>query len=239
MSEFNKIFICLKKALIFKFEKECAIYLLSKLLSIGLIILSFTNKLPQIINMYKSKEVIGLSYISIYLDVICTLFSSLYPFHKGYAFLTYGEVVIVLFENLIIFLLSWIYDKNKSNKKNNISFIFFIISFLFICFKGILNEKTWTIIGSTSTSFAVLSKIIQIIRCYKVKNTGPLSTYTFGANMFGNIIRFFTSIKETKDYMLAGGCFIAFILNLIIFIQIIYYNRNKNEINKIKNKKLI
>jgi mannose-P-dolichol utilization defect protein 1 len=242
MSEFDKFFVCVKKTLTFHLEKECLTYLLSKGLSVGMVLFSFTSKLPQILNMYKSKTVIGLSSISIYLDVICTLCSSLYPFHMGYPFLTYGEVVIVLIENLIIFLLSWKYNIDKSYRRNNLSFTLLIFSFLFICYKGILNEKSWKVVGSTSTSFAVLSKITQIIKSYKEKNTGPLSTFTFGMNMFGNVFRFYTSIKETKDYILAGSCFIAFILNLIIFLQIIYYNRNKiynKEINNKKNKKNI
>ena len=233
MSEYN---YCLKKTLSFNFEKECITYLISKLFSIGLIILSFLNKIPQILNMYKSKKAKGLSYISIYLDVICTLCSSLYPFHMGYPFLTYGEVVIVLLENLIIFLLSWNYETNQSNKRNNLSFLLLILSFVFICAKGFFNEKSWKIIGNISTSFGILSKVTQIFKSFKEKSTGPLSSLTFGICMFGNIVRLYTSIKETKDYILAGGCFIAFILNLTIFLQIIYYNRNKKNKEEIKKK---
>ena len=233
MSEYDD---CIKKTLNFNFEKECITYLISKFFSIGLIILSLVNKLPQILNMYKSKQVKGLSYISIYLDVICTLCSSLYPFHMGYPFLTYGEAVIILLENLVIFLLTWYYETIQSNKRNNLSFTFLIIGFIFICTKGILNEKCWKLIGSISISFGVLSKITQIIKSYRVKSTGPLSTLTFGICMFGNMVRFYTSIKETKDYILVGGCFIAFILNLTIFLQIIYYNRNKKDKEEIRKK---
>ena len=228
---------CLKKTLAFNFEKDCITYLISKLFSIGLIILSFLNKLPQIFNMYKSKQIKGLSYMSIYLDVICTLCASLYPFHMGYPFLTYGEIVFILIENFIIFILTWKYETNASNKRNNLSFIFLIFGFIFICTKGNLNEKTWKIIGSTSTSFGILSKLIQIIKSYKEKSTGPLSTFTFSTLLFGNVLRFYTSFVETKDYFLAVGCFIAFILNSTIFLQIIYYNRNKK--NKDGNNKKI
>ena len=54
--------------------------------------------------MYKSKEIKGLSYLSIYLDIISFLCSSLYPFHKGYSFITYGENKIILLEILFTFL---------------------------------------------------------------------------------------------------------------------------------------
>ena len=225
MSEFDKFFGCVKKTLTFHFEKECITYLISKGLSIGIVLFSFTSKIPQILNMYKSKEIKGLSYLSIYLDVISFLCSSLYPFHKGYSFITYGENVIILLENLFIFFMAWSYDINQSSDRQNMSFSLIICSFLFICYKGVLDEYMWNLVGSSSTILSVISRITQILKSYKEQSTGPLSTITFGLNMLGNLARIFTTIKETKDPILVSGFIISFILNLIIFLQIIYYNR--------------
>ena len=227
MSEFDKFFVCVKKTLTFHLEKECLTYLLSKGLSVGMVLFSFTSKLPQILNMYKSKEIKGLSYLSIYLDILSFLCSSLYPFHKGYSFLTYGESVIILIENFFIFFMAWNYDINQSSDRQNMSFSLIVCSFLFICYKGVLEENHWNIVGRTSTILNVGSKITQIIKSYRDKSTGPLSSITFLLNMFGNVARIFTTIKETKDFIMAGGFIISFVLNLIIFLQIIYYNRSQ------------
>ena len=81
--------------------------------------------------------------------------------------------------------------------------------------------------GRTSTILSVGSKITQIIKSYRDKSTGPLSSITFLLNMVGNIARIFTTIKETKDFIMASGFIISFVLNLIIFLQIIYYNRSQ------------
>ena len=230
MSEFDKFFTCVKKTLTFHLEKECITYLISKGLSIGIVLFSFTSKLPQILNMYKSKEMKGLSYLSIYLDVFSFLCSALYPFHMGYSFFTYGESVIILIENLFIFFLAWSYDINQSSDRQNMSFSLIICIFLFICYKGVLDEKCWKLVGSASTVLSVGSRITQIMKSCKEKSTGPLSTFTFGLNMLGNLARIFTTMKETKDFIMAGGFIISFFLNLIIFLQIIYYNRPiKNE----------
>ena len=229
MSEFDKFFGCVKKTLTFHFEKDCITYLISKGLSIGIVLFSFTSKLPQILNMYNSKEIKGLSYLSIYLDVISFLCSSLYPYHKGYSFITYGENVIILSENLFIFFMAWSYDINQSSDRQNMSFTLLICSFLFICYKGVLDDNMWNLVGSSSTILSVVSRITQILKSYKEKSTGPLSTITFGLNMLGNLARIFTTIKETKDAIILGGFVISFILNLIIFLQIIYYNRPKTE----------
>ena len=234
MSEMDKFFGCVKKTLLFHFENECITYLISKGLSIGIVVFSFTSKLPQILYMYKSKDIKGLSYLSIYLDVFTFLCSALYSYYKEYPFLTYGENVIILLQNLLIFFMAWKYDMNQSSDRNNMSFTLLICGFLFIIYKQLLDEKSWTMVGSASTILSVGSRLTQIINSYREKSTGPLSTITFGLNMLGNVARIFTTLKETKDLVIAGGFIISFILNLIIFLQIIYYNRPKKDKKEIE-----
>ena len=91
--------------------------------------------------------------------------------------------------------------------------------------------------GGASTILGVISRLTQIIKSCKEKSTGPLSTITFGLNMLGNIARIFTTIKETNDLIMTGGFVISFVLNLIIFLQIIHYNRPKEEVTEIKMQK--
>ena len=227
MSEKNKV-LCIEKFLLFSFEKDCITYILSQSFSILIILMSFTNKLPQIVYMYKSKEIKGLSNLSIYLDILNVLCTALYPFHMGYSFWDYGETVIILIQNIIIFILSWIYNNNKSYNRDNISFSILLFSFLFLCHKEVFSEKSWKIIGSISTLLSMGSKITQIAKSCKEKSTGPLSTITFLMNMVGNLVRIFTNLTSTKDPILIGRFIISFTLNFIIFNQIIYYNRDKN-----------
>jgi mannose-P-dolichol utilization defect protein 1 len=214
-----------KKTLTFNIEKECISYLISKGLSIGIVLFSFTSKLPQILYMLNTKDMKGLSYISIYLDILSTLFYTMYPYHMGYPFLTYGEGLIILFQNFLIFFICWKYDTYQSADKNNMSFSLLLVSFLFLCYKGFFDEKIWKIIGSASTVLSMGSRITQIYTSYKSKSTGPLSTITYGLNMMGNAARIFTSLKETNDIIMVGGFVVSFVLNLIIFLQIIYYNK--------------
>ena len=234
MSEFDKFFGCVKKTLLFHFEKECLSYLISKGLSIGIVLFSFTSKLPQILNMYKTKDITGLSYLSIYFDVVSFLCSSLYPFHKGYSFLTYGESVIILLENILIFFMAWKYDIDQSCDRNNMLFTLTICGFLFTIYKGVLDEKAWAVVGNASTVLNMGSRLTQIAKSYKEKSTGPLSTITYALNMLGNVARIFTTMKENKDIIMTGGFVISFFLNLIIFLQIIYYNRPKKDEKEIE-----
>ena len=233
MSEFDKFFGCVKKTLTFNIEKECITYLISKGLSIGIVLFSFTSKLPQIIYMYKSKDIKGLSFLSIYFEIFSCLCSALYPIHMKYPFLTFGESVIILIENIIIFFLTWKYDINQTTDKKNMTFTFICIGFLYVCSRDVLDEKCWKIIGSASTVLNIISRFTQIINSYKVQSTGPLSTITFGLNMLGNLARIFTTLKETKDVIITSSFVVSFILNLIIFCQILYYNKkNKKDEGK-------
>lgn len=234
MSEFDKFFGCVKKTLLFHFEKECISYLISKGLSLGIVFFSFTSKLPQILYMYKYKDIKGLSYLSIYLDILCFICSTLYPIHMNYPFLTYGENVIILFENLVIFFFAWKYDTQQTSDKNNMMFTFFASSFVYLCFKGLLNDNLWKIVGSASTVLSMGSRLTQILKSYKEKSTGPLSRITFLLNMMGNAARIFTTFKETGDVIMIGGFGISFVLNLIVFLQICYYNRKKVSTEDIK-----
>ena len=239
MSEFEKFMGCIKKVLSFNFEGDCISYLISKCLSLGIVLASFTNKLPQILYMLKTKEMKGLSYLAIYLDITSGLFYTMYPFHMGYPFLTYGEGLIILLQNIFIFFICWKYDTYQSSDRNNMSFSLLIVSFLFLCYKGLFDDNIWKIIGSASTVLSMGSRITQIVSSYKSKSTGPLSTITFGFNMLGNIARIFTSLKETKDIIMIAGFVVSFVLNLTIFLQIIYYNRKSKPPKKedIKEKK--
>ena len=229
MSEFDKFMECVKKTITFHFEKDCISYLVSKGLSIAIVLFSFISKLPQILYMLRTKEIKGLSYLSIYLDILSTLFYTMYPCHMGYPFLTYGEGLILLFQNIFIFCIVWKYDTYQASDKNNMTFSLALCSFLFSCYKGFFNEKTWTIIGSASTALSMISRVTQILASYKEKSTGPLSTFTYLLNMGGNLARLFTTIKETQDWIMAGGFVISFVLNLIVFLQILYYNKDKKK----------
>ena len=73
----------------------------------------------------------------------------------------------------------------------------------------------------------------------KEKTTGPLSTITFGLNMFSNLARIYTNMKETKDSILIGGFFVSLILNFVVFLQIIYYNRPHKKVIQDDEKKTV
>ena len=230
---------CIKNILILSFDKKCISLFISKGLSIILIFFAFTSKIPQISSMYKEKNIKSLNTLSIFSDIMIFVFASSYCFHMKYPILSYGECIVILIENIIIFILFWKYQNEKNSNIKNISFtIFNILFFIFALKFDIINEKIWKIIYSSTFTLTSISKISQLISSYKAKSTGPLSAFNFAFGMLSNITRIYTSLKETGDFFLILNYCYNFMLNFAIFSQIIYYNylynKKKEDNSKIK-----
>ena len=162
--DFDRIFTCVRKTLTFNIEKECIVYLISQGLSIGMVVFSVVPKIPQIINLYKNKSSKGLSIFSIQLTIISMLFFIYYQLHNHYSFITFGEIVIYCLEDIAIFLMAWYYTPKTESSKNNIVFSFLTVVFSWVCYSGILSEKTWLILINSSTFLSILDGVLKYIK---------------------------------------------------------------------------
>ncbi len=221
---------------VFNFEMKCISFFLSKGLSIILIFFSLISKLSQILSMYRDKNIKSLNSISIFSNVLTFIFASTYCFHMKYPVLSYGECIIILIQNITIFILFWKYQKEKYSNIKNLIFTILIILFLIIALKlDIINEKIWIKIYSSTFTLTSISKISQLYSSYKAKSTGPLSAFNFIFGMGSSLIRIFTSFKETGDLILILNYCYNFMLNFAVLSQIIYYNnfynRNHEKMN--------
>ena len=81
-----------------------------------------------------------------------------------YPLLSYGECIIILIENIIIFILFWKYQNEKNSNIKNISFTIFNILFLIFSLKfDIVKEKIWKIIYSSTFTLTSIISIIFLI----------------------------------------------------------------------------
>ncbi|KAH8046601.1 hypothetical protein JL720_16326 [Aureococcus anophagefferens] len=87
---------CVKKV---DYYLPCALEIVSKVASYGIIAGSAMLKLPQIAAILASRSAAGLSTLSFELDALVFVASVAYSSKLGYAFSTYGEQVIVLAQN--------------------------------------------------------------------------------------------------------------------------------------------
>lgn len=87
----------------------CLKYSISKGLGYGIVVGSGIMKLPQIMKIVMNKDVTGLNAMSFYMECVAFLPSIIYNYLKGYPISTYGENVIILFQNLFLVLLYWMH----------------------------------------------------------------------------------------------------------------------------------
>lgn len=90
-------------------DVPCLKYTISKGLGYGIVIGSGIMKLPQILKIVMNRDVTGLNAMSFYMECAAFLPSIVYNFLKGYPISTYGENVIILFQNYLLVVLYWMY----------------------------------------------------------------------------------------------------------------------------------
>lgn len=225
---------CLNNFLVGKFSAECAKLFLAKLLGYAIIGFSFIFKVPIIINMLKMQSSEGLSYLSVYSEILIYHFNFTYGYHQGFPFSAYGESVIVLVQTMIILSLLWKYSKAKKNSLdyyNRFGFLllFFVVTYI-LCFKAdLVPERVWDMIGSSSIPLISISRFSQIYSSFKAKSTGPLSAFTFILAVSGALARVFTSIAETGDFLMIFVSSYSAFLNLIVLLQIFIYSPKNNK----------
>ncbi len=218
---------CISNFLNFGFSKDCFSIILSKLLGYSIIFFSFILKAPQIIYLIKTKSDKGLSYYSMYFEIILSLTTGLYAFHKKAPLSTYGESIIILIQTFIILLLCWKYTKRRITHFEKNGFLFFINGIIYICLNEKLTESQWELVASSSLILVSLTKFTQIYASWKSKSTGSLSMFTFFMAFMGCNARIFTTVTEAFDiYVLIQYIYSAF-LNFVVMAQIYIYGKNK------------
>ena len=94
-------------------DVPCLKYSISKGLGYGIVVGSAIMKLPQILKIVMNRDVTGLNAMSFYMECAAFLPSIVYNFLKGYPISTYGENVIILFQNFLLVGLYWLYPPSS------------------------------------------------------------------------------------------------------------------------------
>ena len=214
-------------------------FLLSKLLGYGIVLFSMTLKLPQIYNMMEIQSDRGLSYLTMYTEIVIYLFCALYGYHQGNPFSTYGENVFILIQSLIIVALCWMYSTHTSSasKVFRLVFMLFLVITTFKCIEGRdIPEYVWTLLISSAITLSSLARMSQIFVSYREKDTGSLSPVTFSLGVLGSITRIFTTYTETKDLILIATFVYGAFLNFVVLMQIVIYGDKSKKIDGNKKK---
>lgn len=252
--------ICTTKLLELDFsDMHCNKMLLSKMLSLGIVAGGLVVKVPQIIKIMKNRSAEGLSLTSLFIEIFALLIAVAYNVRKGFPFLTFGESLFILAQNVILFAFLIFFavvnhkkskvleedanlkDDSKTPQPRTICHVLALgMVALWICFVAAVSQHLFeatsfdTISKLQSSTIALLltSRIPQIFSNWRAKSTGQLSLITCALIWAGSMARVFTTIQEIRDQKLILSVSLSALLNSIIMTQIFAYWENTP--NKIK-----
>jgi mannose-P-dolichol utilization defect protein 1 len=200
----------------------CIKFILSKILGYSIIVGSSIIKVPQIINILKSRKVEGLNIYMFLLELIGYTISMFYSYRLNLPFSTYGENMFMTIQNLIILFLFFQF-------KLGFGFFFVAVTSAYSAFlfslmqKNIVNDQMIDWLFSLTIPIFILGRIPQIYSNFKNKSTGQLSLITIFMQVGGSAARVFTTLQEVNDLLMLSGYLVALFLNGILLLQILWY----------------
>lgn len=88
---------------------------MAKLAGYGIITFSFLLKAPQIAKIVGSQSVLGLSAIAMYSETVGLMLNAVYNFLIGSPLSSYGEMVCILAQNIVLVALLWYYMSSEAS----------------------------------------------------------------------------------------------------------------------------
>ena len=200
---------------------SCITLMISKGLGVLILAGSVLLKLPQIINIYGTKDVEGLNPTSFYTEVPLVITNVVYNVLQKNPFSSYGENVFILVQNLVLVFMLWIYMSPKS-RPSMISMVGILAFFAAVAFGSLqLPPSLWSFLPLSNLPLLLISRIPQIIQNFKQGSTGQLSGITTFLTFAGSLARVFTTIQEVGwDFSLLIGYFLGFATSGTLLMQV-------------------
>lgn len=198
----------------------CVKLAFSKALGLGIVVGGAIVKIPQIITILRHQSAKGLSLASFLLETSAYEIVLVYNTRLHNPFSTYGEVLFMTVQNILISLLIVFY--NEDNKSSMIGLLCFGFFFGFM----LLMAVPWwcmTLLYAIQIPIGLASKIPQITANYKNQSTGQLSVFAVLNYFAGTTARAFTTYAELDDAIMLSGNLLASVLNGILVFQVFLY----------------
>ncbi|XP_070537850.1 mannose-P-dolichol utilization defect 1 protein-like [Ptychodera flava] len=193
---------------------------LSKTLGSLIIVGSLIVKLPQILKVLSAKSGLGISLVSIILELSASSILWSYSFANGFPFVAWGESCFLAIQTCLVGVLCLVFA-GKSTKA--LAFLLTYVSAMYILLSGFVPLEVLAFLQSMNILFVISGRMTQAYANYSNGHTGQLSFATFLMLFLGSVARIFTSIQETGDPFLIASNSVSSTCSGIITFQILYY----------------
>ncbi|KAJ9151930.1 Mannose-P-dolichol utilization defect 1 protein [Pleurostoma richardsiae] len=202
-------------------DTECLKLAISKALGIGIVAASSVVKVPQIINLVRSRSASGVSFLSYLLETSSYLISLAYNVRNGFPFTTYGETALILCQNVVITVLVLNYSGRAGIAGLFVAALAVSVATLFS--EKVLDMHALSYLQAGAGALGVASKVPQIVAIWQEGGTGQLSAFAVFNYLVGSLVRIFTTFQEVDDKLILYGFVAGFALNLVLAAQMVYY----------------
>jgi len=198
----------------------CLKIALTKILGYGIVVGSSIVKIPQIIKVLQARSVVGLSLLSLILELLALLFTTSYSIHQGFPFSAWGESFLMSIQDAALILMFFYFSGSLSW-----AFIFLPVYLTgsYILCSGMTPSHILEKLQACCVIIMASSKLLQVIANFRNGHTGQLSAITIFLLFAGSLARIFTTIQETDDKLFLIQFLTAFALNCTLMGQVAYY----------------
>lgn len=169
------------------------------------------------------------------METLAYLITFVYAYRNQFPFSTYGENLFLTIQNVLITLLIIHYfphpqshlTTKRAPSNTPVVFLASVITLVTVCVLLVVPLSTLQLLQMGTVPISLVSKLPQISQNYANKSTGQLSVFAVVSQIFGCAARLFTTLTEVDDVIILAGFALAFVLNLILGIQIWQYWDNE------------
>jgi mannose-P-dolichol utilization defect protein 1 len=163
----------------------------------------------------------GLSLLSYLIETLSYTITLAYNIRQDNPFSTFGEILFITLQNMIIASLILSYSKQTL-------LVLPLLALFGAVFYGL--QQPDMIAGSgmatlyaATIPLSLASKVPQIWTNFRNKSTGQLSVFTVMNYFLGSAARVFTTYAELDDPLMLLGTLLATGLNLLLVLQVFLY----------------
>jgi mannose-P-dolichol utilization defect 1 len=202
--------------------KRNVLALLSTIVGVLVLIGSVLYKIPQVVRIARRRSGKGVSVTMYSLETIGTTFSFMYFARKAFAFSSYGELVFVMVQNVVILGLLVAFE--KFNRPASVALGILYAALVFLLLSPSVPLRALMVLQIAAIPILNLARVPQILLNWRRKGTGELAPITLGLQLLGNVARIFTTIASVRDWLMLTGVCVSTLFNATLVIQWLYYN---------------
>ncbi|CAO3585398.1 unnamed protein product [Absidia cylindrospora] len=197
----------------------CLKYAFSKVLGFGIVFGSAIIKVPQMVTIISKQSTKGLSLASYYLETYAYIIILAYNLRQQNPFSTYGEVVFIASQNVLITLM--IFESVVWPLIGNL--LAFVGVFCILLVPNWIPPWLLASLYAATIPMTLASKLPQIHTNYVNRSTGQLSVFAVLNYFAGTTARVFTTMTELDDSLMLAGNVLASLLNGVLVLQVYLY----------------